>query len=81
MAKKGNLFFLIKSLTKAEKRYFKVFASAANSNKNYILLFDYLDRQQSYDEKDLKAHFRDMAFSRQLHVTKIYLSKIWYFWP
>jgi len=76
MPKKGNLFLLIKSLTKAEKRYFKVFASTGNGNKNYLLLFDYLDRQEVYNEKALKEHFKDKTFSRQLHVTKIYLNNL-----
>ncbi len=76
MSKKGNLFFLIKSLTKAEKRYFKLFASTGSANKNYLLLFDTIDRQKIYDENALRASFKNMAFSKQLHVTKIYLNNL-----
>ena len=73
MPKKGNLFLLIKSLSKAEKRYFKLFVASAQGDKNYLRLFDYIDRQEQYDEKAIKKHFAGEKFTRQLHVTKIYL--------
>ncbi len=75
MIKKGSLFFLIKSLTKSEKRYFKLFA-ASDRDSNYLQLFDYIDRQSDYDEAAVKRRFRGQAFAKQLHVTKIYLSKL-----
>ncbi len=74
MKKKGNLFFLIKSLTKSEKRYFRL--QAADSGKNYLRLFDFIDRQSKYDEQAVKTHFAGEAFVKQLHVTKIYLSDL-----
>ena len=57
MIKKEQLFALIKSLTKAEKRYFKLFASVNNTDANYILLFDAIDAQDVYDEKRIKEKF------------------------
>ncbi len=74
MAKKGNLFFLIKSLSKAEKRYFKVFANAGRSDANYIRLFDFIDSQDAADDTAIRNHFKGEAFIRQLHVAKIYLT-------
>ncbi|MCI0694140.1 hypothetical protein L0337_19295 [candidate division KSB1 bacterium] len=76
MHKKGNLFSLIKSLSMAEKRFFKVYAASNKTGKNYLLLFDFIDKQERYDEPAIKAHFADRRFVKQLHVTKIYLSNL-----
>ena len=76
MLKKGTLFSLIESLTKAEKRYFRLFAGSAASNKNYLLLFDYIDKQTESDDKAIRTHFRSKAFVKQLHITKIYLNNL-----
>ena len=50
---KDSLFVLIKSLSKSEKRQFKIFASRleTSSNTNFIELFNILDKSESYDEK------------------------------
>lgn len=76
MTKKNNLFLLIKSLTKAEKRYFKLQAAVGGDHKNYLRLFDFIDKQKEYDEQAVKRRFKDEAFAKQLHVTKIYLNKL-----
>ncbi len=76
MLKKENLFYLIKSLSKAEKRYFKLFASVNNGNTNYLLLFDAIDKQIEYDESLIKKKFEKRKFVKQLHVTKNYLNHL-----
>ncbi|MFQ5630207.1 MAG: hypothetical protein ACE5I1_15670, partial [bacterium] len=76
MAKKNNLFLLIKSLTKAEKRYFKLFAGMGGESRNYIRLFDCIDRQEEYDEAAIRKHFKNETFVAQLHVTKNYLNRL-----
>ena len=38
MKSKGLLFELIQSLSKSEKRYFKVFASSHKENNNYVTM-------------------------------------------
>jgi hypothetical protein len=50
---KDFLFVLIKSLSKSEKRQFKIFASRleTSSNTKFIELFNVLDKSDSYDEK------------------------------
>ena len=50
---KDFLFVLIKSLSKSEKRQFKIFASRleTNSNTKFIELFNILDKSEVYDEK------------------------------
>lgn len=49
------LFQLIKSLEKAEKRHFKLYIKRSSGNKDLkiIRLFDALDKQKEYDEKNL----------------------------
>ncbi len=76
MQKKGQLFYLIKSLSKAEKRYFKLFVSNTNDGNNYLLLFDEIDKQVSYDERAIKKKFSGQTFIKQLHVTKNYLNQL-----
>lgn len=51
-AQKDQLLTLIKSLTKAEKRNFKLYANRTQSNNTlrFIQLFDVLDKQKEYDE-------------------------------
>lgn len=50
---KDSLFVLIKSLTKSEKRQFKIFASRleTSSNTKFIELFNILDKSEAYDER------------------------------
>lgn len=76
MAKKGNLFFLIKSLTKSEKRYFKIFCFNQKVNNNYLRLFEAFDKQEIFDEEAIKRKFKGEKFIRQLHVTKNYLNQL-----
>ena len=73
MRQSDDLFRLVKSLTKSEKRYFKLFASMQGKNKKYLLLFDAVDQQNVYDEAALKEEFKREKFVRQLAVTKGYL--------
>lgn len=49
----SDLFDLIHSLSKSEKRFFKLYSAKSNSsdNKQYIKLFDVIDRQKKYDEE------------------------------
>ncbi len=52
---KNNLFILIKSLTKSEKRQFKLFSGRldGNSNANFVALFNLLDKMKVYDESEI----------------------------
>ncbi len=74
MRKKESLFLLIKSLSQAEKRYLKV--SAKHDNANYLRLFEAIDGQREYDERELRQKFRGEKFIGQFHVAKIYLQDI-----
>lgn len=76
MPKKGNLFLLVKSLSKSEKRYFKLSVATGKQDSNYLQLFDAIEKQKEFDEEKLREHFKDKVFSKQLHVAKIYLSEL-----
>ena len=60
-----SLHRLIKSLTKPEKRYFKVFSSrhVIGDQNNYLVLFDAIDRQGEYDEAKLIKKFKNVKQS------------------
>lgn len=54
----NELFVLIKSLSRTEKRYFKLYANSFGSTDfNYIHLFDILDKLNDYDEKKVIKQF------------------------
>ena len=71
--KKGNLYYLIQSLTKSEKRYFKIFCFSEKTSKNYLQLFETYEKMEILDEATIKKKF---AHVQQLHVTKNYLSNL-----
>ncbi|RMA57220.1 hypothetical protein [Ulvibacter antarcticus] len=50
---KDNLFMLVKSLTKSEKRQFKLYVGRldVNSDSKFLNLFTILDKLKSYDEQ------------------------------
>ena len=74
MSSKVNnaLFDLIHSLTKSEKRYFKLMSSrhAIGGENNYIVLFDFIDKTTRYDEELIFRHFEGEAFLNRFSITK-----------
>jgi hypothetical protein len=74
MSKKcsSDLFDLIKSLSKGEKRYFKIFSSrhTIGEENNYIRLFDYIDQMSEYNENEIFKHFEGAAFLNKFSITK-----------
>ncbi|MBT1700453.1 hypothetical protein KK083_26435 [Fulvivirgaceae bacterium PWU4] len=76
MVKKGNLFLLIKSLSKSEKRYLRIYAGISGRDANYLQLFDAIEAQEEYDEAEIRKKFKEKKFLSQLHVTKIYLTEL-----
>ncbi|MBI4931602.1 MAG: hypothetical protein HY841_12605 [Bacteroidetes bacterium] len=69
-----DIFDLIKSLGKGEKRYFKSYSSIyKKSNKHYLLLFDAIAKQNEYNETALRQQFKGKAFTKQLAVAKSFL--------
>lgn len=66
------LFELIKSMTKSEKRYFKVLSSrhTIGEENNYVVLFDFIDQMDTYDEEIVHDHFKGEAFLNRFTITK-----------
>lgn len=73
MSTSSHLFDLIKSLSKNEKRYFKLFCTLQQGEKNYLKLFDFMDSLKRYDEQVILDHFMKADFVKNIHVTKNYL--------
>jgi len=73
-----NLYLLIKSLTKTEKRYFKLFARihAGEEDTSYVTLFDAIEEQDAYDESKIKQKLSGTALAKNLAVAKNYLYKL-----
>lgn len=63
---------LISSLTKSEKRYFKLLSSrhTIGEENNYVLLFDFIDKQNEYNEEHVFDHFHGQAFLNRFSITK-----------
>jgi hypothetical protein len=72
-----DLFKLIKSLNKGEKRNFKLLAGllASEKDKKYIELFDVIDRQEVYNEAKILRLMKDL-YGGQLAVGKHYLYRL-----
>ncbi|MBS1593417.1 MAG: hypothetical protein JST90_03780 [Bacteroidetes bacterium] len=73
--KSSSLFDLIHSLSKHEKGYFRKFTRIYSSEgeKNYIELFDYIDRMEVYDERVIRSRFKNTTWISHLPVLKKYL--------
>ena len=67
-----SLHRLIKSMSKPEKRYFKVFSSrhVIGDQNNYQILFDAIDKQAEYDEAKLLKKFETEAFINRFSIAK-----------
>lgn len=73
MKSSDQLFQLIKSLSKGEKRNVKLFARLQEGDKKYLQLFDVIDRQTEYDEDAVMREFEGERFLKQFSVAKNYL--------
>lgn len=74
MTHSKELFELIKSLNKGERRHFSNYALLHSSaNKNYMRLFSAIDRQKDYDESKIIHDFKHHNFSSYFPVAKNYL--------
>lgn len=67
-----NVHTLIKSMTKAEKRYYKVYASRFSSaaTGNYLTLFNAIEKQDEYNEDAILKKFRNEGFIKRFSITK-----------
>lgn len=74
METRDHLFELIKSLSKSEKGYFKKINSfhVKGKKNNYMLLFDAMDKMDTYSDRLLKLQMHGRAV-KQLPFLKHYL--------
>jgi hypothetical protein len=70
-----DLYRLIKSMTRSEKVYFRNYASrhVIGKKNGYLELFEAIDTQKNYDEKEISSGFAGEKFVSNLAVTKNYL--------
>lgn len=74
-----DLFQLVKSLTKAEKGYFRKYTASGIKDKdiNYIKLFEAIERHafngSAYNEELIKKELENEEFIKNLPAAKIYL--------
>lgn len=76
MKPSNELFDLIKSLTKSEKRFFKLQSSLQGGDKNYVRIFDLIDGMDVYDEDTVKNVFKKERFIKHLPSEKNHLYKL-----
>ncbi len=75
-AGKDDLFRLIQSMSKSEKRYFKMESKkAGDKTSNHIKFFDAINDLEEYDEGVLKKKLRKEKFIAHLSAEKRYLYK------
>jgi len=70
----SQLFFLIKKMSAAEKRFLKIHFSSVKSHLTE--LFDFINTQEYYDEKIVKANFSNSLISKNLKVYKVQLTEL-----
>jgi hypothetical protein len=74
MASSQELFNLVKSLTKNEKRNFQIFSGLSKSSEtNYLKIFELFDSMESYDKELINKKLKGEKFLQSLHVTENYL--------
>ena len=69
-----ELFELIRSLSKAERRHFSNYSQLHSSaDKKYRSLFNAVDQQKEYDESKLLSDLKNQSFAHYFPVAKNYL--------
>lgn len=74
-APSNDIFLLIKSMTKSERRYFRQFSArhTIGEQNQYVTLFDAIDALEEYDEEKLKARLDGSSYVTYFAVAKQYL--------
>lgn len=73
-AKRDDLFLLIQSMSKTEKRYFKMESKkAGDKTSNHVKLFDAINNLDEYNEDVLKKKLKKEKFIAHLSAEKRYL--------
>lgn len=67
---------LVKSLSGPEKRYFKLYTRKQAGSKDYISLFDIIDKSSPSDTDETREAFRQLHPESNLNNTSRYLAKV-----
>lgn len=67
---------LVKSLSGPEKRYFKLHSKKQSGNKDYLYLFDLIDKSEPCDPQHITEAFRKTHPGRSLANPAAYLQKV-----
>lgn len=72
IAQSEQLFTIIKSLTKAEKRNFRLYVQRLQSNEDvlYVRLFDILEKAEEYDEGKVLEKMGDIPKSQFVNIKR-----------
>lgn len=76
MAKADMLSRLINTLTKAEKRYFRMYTALQQGNKDYVNLFDLMEHQSFKSTTEVKLAFQQQYAGCSYDVCSKYLYKV-----
>lgn len=71
-----TLIKLVKSLSGAEKRHFKLLTRKQTGSKDYLILFDIIDKTPATDTVTVKQRFRKAHAGSSLNNTARYLLKV-----
>lgn len=74
MFKTNSLTLLVNSLTKGEKRYFKLYSALQDGQKDYLCLFELIEKGNSTE--DAKKLFKQAKPEASFEATGKYLYKI-----
>ncbi len=72
----GQLYQLIKSLTKSEKRYVKLQAGFNRSNSHLLQIFEAISKYAIEEDATLKARLKGASYLGHLDVLKVHLHKL-----
>ena len=72
----GNVYLLIKALTKAERRYFSLQAGFNRENSHLLQVFEAISRRGLEDDARLKEWLKDSGFVGHLDVLKVHLYQL-----
>ncbi len=72
----NHLLHLITSMTKQEKRYFKLYAAFYNKDNACLQLFEIIDKEKPQTEPTLHKAVQDKPFRHQVAVLKNQLSEL-----
>ncbi len=78
IAQNTQLYKLVKSLKKSEKRHFKLYVNRLESNKNvmFIQLFDKIDRSNKLDESSINGLFPNLKSTEFANLKRHLYSQI-----